>query len=273
MEDAILDPNAAYKSAPRGGMLACCQRCADDRGESAAVRRDTNARSHLQIQTHVPEPREAGTTWGGHRFGLACTMSLTWLLSQGGSSTPPSTQWIVLSVGVLAIVYLLMRGRARLKDPLDPVSRAARPRLMSPAEQRGVERDMSNLLIELSEMARQVSAQLDTRAAKLDLLIREADQKIRQLRQLTGEQAPAADGEPDEPASSAPLETWSPPDAQPATPEPSPADAGTAEESDPRHARIYAMADAGHSAQDIAREIGRPSGEVELILALRPRES
>jgi len=38
---------------------------------------------------------------------------------------------------------------------------------------------------------------------------------------------------------------------------------------DPRHAEIYAMADEGRSATDIASRLGRPSGEVELILALR----
>ena len=40
---------------------------------------------------------------------------------------------------------------------------------------------------------------------------------------------------------------------------------------DPRHAEVYDLADEGQSAQDIARHTGRPSGEVELILALRGR--
>jgi len=38
-----------------------------------------------------------------------------------------------------------------------------------------VERQMQSLLVELSEMSRQISAQLDTRSAKLELLIKEAD--------------------------------------------------------------------------------------------------
>jgi hypothetical protein len=40
---------------------------------------------------------------------------------------------------------------------------------------------------------------------------------------------------------------------------------------DPRHERIYALADQGLSPRDIARELGRPTGEIELILALRPQ--
>ena len=41
---------------------------------------------------------------------------------------------------------------------------------------------------------------------------------------------------------------------------------------DPRHAQIYALADQGHGPRDIARELGRPTGEIELILALRPQQ-
>src|SRR5215217_6709588 len=39
------------------------------------------------------------------------------------------------------------------------------------AQQRGIEREMSQLMTELSEMARQVSAQLDARSARLEKLI------------------------------------------------------------------------------------------------------
>jgi DNA-binding NarL/FixJ family response regulator len=42
-------------------------------------------------------------------------------------------------------------------------------------------------------------------------------------------------------------------------------------ELDPRHAEVYALADQGQSAYDIANQLGRPRGEIELILALRPR--
>ena len=38
---------------------------------------------------------------------------------------------------------------------------------------------------------------------------------------------------------------------------------------DPRHGEIYALADQGRSSKEIARQLNRPNGEVELILALR----
>ena len=46
---------------------------------------------------------------------------------------------------------------------------------------------MNNLLVELSEMARQVTAQLDTRTLKLETLLKEADEKIQLLKRSVHE--------------------------------------------------------------------------------------
>lgn len=40
-----------------------------------------------------------------------------------------------------------------------------------------------------------------------------------------------------------------------------------------RHAQVYACQDRGLSAGEIADAMGRPAGEIELILALRPQAS
>ncbi len=45
--------------------------------------------------------------------------------------------------------------------------------------------------------------------------------------------------------------------------------AGFAAKDDNRHADIYRLADGGRSARQIAQELNRPYGEVELILHLR----
>lgn len=158
-----------------------------------------------------------------------------WLLA----AVDESTRWMLISVAALTVIYAVVRTRFKKKDPLDDP-----PHFSSLSQQRGVEREMSNLLVELSEMSRQISAQLDTRAAKLDLLIREADEKIAALKNLGTM--------PDTPAP--PLRLVQPPP-----------------DIDPRHAEIYALADQGRSASDIARQLNRPTGEIELILALRPQ--
>src|SRR5687767_14142830 len=90
-------------------------------------------------------------------------------------------QWAVLAAGALFIIYVVMRSSfKKKKDPLDK----SRPNL-SLSQQRSVEREMSNLPVELSEMARQITAQLDTRSAKLELLMDDADKKIAELKRLS----------------------------------------------------------------------------------------
>jgi DNA-binding NarL/FixJ family response regulator len=40
---------------------------------------------------------------------------------------------------------------------------------------------------------------------------------------------------------------------------------------DPQHEAVYALADQGKATAEIARQLNRPNGEIELILALRAR--
>lgn len=157
------------------------------------------------------------------------------------------TKWVLYALAALTMAYVVIRPimRKKTKDPLEKLPS------FGLSQQRSVERDMNNLLVELSEMARQVTAQLDTRAAKLEALIEEADRKIAALRALTGE---ATERTPQ-------LTTHS------TLPPPRPA----AHEEDQRHSEVYEMADQGLSATEIARRLGRPHGEIELILALRMR--
>lgn len=152
--------------------------------------------------------------------------------------------WLYALAGFV-ILYLLIL-RPLMKKRKEPADRA--PAFSSLAQQRAAERDTQNVLVELSNMARQISGQLDTRAARLEALLQEADEKIARLQQL--QQNVAA-------ASTAPSIA-----APPFAPDPK-----TVE--DPRHAAVYQMADEGRSPQEIAQHLSRPRGEVELILALR----
>jgi len=147
----------------------------------------------------------------------------------------PTTRWLLIILAMLTIAYAVLRPMFRKKDPLNKP-----PAFGSLAQQRSVERQMQNVLVDMAEMARQITAQLDTRAAKLELLIKEADQKLAALRSA-------------------------------AQPSPSPQGALEMESAppDPQHAQVYALADQGHSASQIAQQLKRPSGEIELILALR----
>lgn len=151
------------------------------------------------------------------------------------SSIDPATRWFIAAAGTVVVLYAVVRPFLRKKDPLD-----RRPAYSSLAQQRSVEKQMQNVLVELSKMAREITAQLDTRAARLEELLKEADRKIEILR---GAAAPPGD--------------------------PAPSGSSVPEALDPRHGQIYTLADQGRSVQEIARQLDRPSGEIELILALR----
>jgi hypothetical protein len=174
--------------------------------------------------------------------------------------------WVALGVMIVGLAIVFRRAKVKAKkDPMDESPR------LSLAQQRSVERQMSNLLVELSEMARKISAQLDTRAAKLEALIKEADEKIAMLKS-GGAGAGAGMGATEvvekpkpTPPSRSRLVADIPED------EPSTGPSLIFEPPDPRYEQVYMLADQGRSAVEIARKLDRPSGEIELILALRPR--
>jgi len=191
----------------------------------------------------------------------------------GGSSNTTSYLLIAMSAGF--ILYVAIRPMfTRKKDPLSDA-----PFRMSLSQNKSIEREMQTLIVELHEMSRKMGAQIETRAARLEQLIADADQRLgllKKLGQLDDTDLPplrpavtAADDRPrmrlvrsDEPAV----------EQQPAAPA-SPGEFSNVEMPDDRHRPVYELADAGLSPAAIAQRLARPAGEIELILALRPRAS
>ncbi len=229
-------------------------------------------------------------------------------------------QWAALALGVVTILYMVViRPMRKGKSRPDPLER--KPIQSTLAQQRAIERDMGNLLVQYEEMIRRMTAQVDTRAKKLEMLIQDAEGTIARLNALIAaaanpagpstspsltasgkESLPAAPstGSPRTDLSQAPDGSEAGNPAQGGEPrllamaemgpsQPKPAEAVTnpgsetakpvtrkpADPSDPtgktedRHADIYRLADGGRSPHQIAQELGRPYGEVELILHLR----
>lgn len=157
--------------------------------------------------------------------------------------------WVLIGLAVVALIYMAVIRPTMRKRQTPP---SATPGFAALSRQRGVEQQMQSLLVELSDMARQMNAQIDSRAAKLEVLLQEADQKIASLQSTI--QSPAA-----------PIALNSSDSAPPSAPSEEP------QMPDPRHAEVYSLADQGQDAPAIANQLGRPRGEVELILALRGR--
>ncbi len=164
-----------------------------------------------------------------------------------------TTKWVMIGLGAFVLLYLIvlrpmMRGK---KDPLASPPRGALGAGGGLGSQRAVEREMQNLLVEYEQMIRNMTAGLDTRAAKLEELIKEANGLIASLKGAVASAQAAGSTSNRTATQAAPVD--SPPPTGP----------------DPRHVEVYTLADQVMSANDIARKLGRPSGEVELILALR----
>lgn len=157
-------------------------------------------------------------------------------------------QWehlLPLSAILFAILLLMSSMRRRSRGRPEPrQGPTARGRLEPGSEQANLCRDLESLMVELQELSRKISAQIDTRFAKLEATIRDADRRIAVLTRLN--QSPA---------------------------DPVISSSEKFKESAPGHSAVYEMADAGFSAVDIARELGRTTGEVELILNLRPKSA
>jgi hypothetical protein len=201
-------------------------------------------------------------------------------------------------VTITLLIWSLRRkqsNRPRSPERPSPVRESA-PKL----GQERIKRDMEDLLVELQELSRKISAEIETRFAKLEAAIQDADRRIAVLNRLNREldenssgsgsgsdsqqtkrsgqtgktskkkkpsratrsNSKSTDSGDSKPrASSARSEDRKSEDRKSES-------AGTAN-LDSRNDVIYELADAGLTPVEIARDLGRTPGEVELILNLR----
>jgi len=189
--------------------------------------------------------------------------SLTHLSEIRTVVTDDPNPWLLIVAAAVVVVLLLVllwprvRGNGRRAGEHAP--RASDPTL---SQQRAVERDMQTLMRELSEMARKIGAQLDAKSARLEELIRAADERAERLELSERGDRTERGSSPVDIESNGPL--IDPPPSIVLAPQ-------SRAETDPRHAQVYSLLDQGLSSYQIAERLGRPEGEVELIIALRPR--
>ena len=152
---------------------------------------------------------------------------------------------VALILAAIASVFLLSgirrRQRERARNP-HPSGLRLPPSVAGAADSKEqLRHDLEKLIGELQDLSRKIGAEIDTRFAKLEAALRDVDRRIAVLHRL----------------SRGPIEP----------------SAGAVEEGgqdqDVRYAVVYELADAGFSAVDIARDLGKTPGEIELILNLR----
>jgi chromosome segregation ATPase len=206
-------------------------------------------------------------------------MRLPLLDSQNGISS--ST--LAILVAMAAILFVILHWRKKIVDRKNRPAPPTPAITGSPLSVREVTTEIEALLGELEETSRRLTAQLDNRYRRLEQLLEEADARIRRLEQLgiAAGQQPPAETRPQLQAN-APAKT----EAAPKTPAALQSALTDAQRTlarlreergaplpqhDPAYAPIYSLADRGKSPREIAQELGRQPGEIELILALRQR--
>jgi hypothetical protein len=177
----------------------------------------------------------------------------------------------ILAVVGLMTCMLLVRTQKQMKSAGSSHSGSAGHQhagRQKAKEETQATRQIEQWEVRMHDVARELSARLDSKIMAVELLVREAQEQIARWERLQG----AASQPATPPAASGPF------DAAPAAHSGTQAAALARSNSRPhvlprshsrRHQEVYALSDAGQSSAEIAAQLGSPIGEVELILGLR----
>ena len=172
--------------------------------------------------------------------------------------TGSSGFFLFLVAGVTC--WLLFRAHRMLgRRPRSEPAQVRVPRPKSAAHNYNAQAasELNNWEVRMHDLARELSAELDSKMGALQHLIRLADDRLARLDAASAQVAAPHKTQAATLAANK-LDAF----------EPSVAAAQPAR-AKPRHDEVYALADAGHDAHAIASAVGSPIGEIELILSLR----
>ena len=187
----------------------------------------------------------------------------------------PGEQLLLLGAAVIVLTLVMRTTRRRWRRSVEMSRDSVRRQYEELKHDRSATREAGKVLVELDQLARQVHGRLDTQFAKLETLIGDADLRIDKLSRLihaargTETLDITLDSEnPDGGTPTAGQEDH--PKGMPRFAASVGADRERPKCDDPTpHASIYRLADRGLSPTEIAQQVSRTTGEVELILSLR----
>ena len=162
------------------------------------------------------------------------------------------SQIVMFAVAIIGLTILMRSTFARARNSSRKPLESVKERYNNLSSQREARDDVQHVMIELDRLARQIHGRIDTKFAKLEAVIRHADARIDELSRLlrTAQGKETVDTTV---TCTQPRETVV-----------TPARAGRSQ-----NATIYELADGRIAADEIARRVGKTTGEIELILALR----
>lgn len=183
----------------------------------------------------------------------------------GASVAQQTAQWVLMAAGMAIIIWVMLRlqwKRQRRSPEEGPVAQMRETLLDRQAE--------GQRAAEVAEVVRDMAARLETRAARLEALLDQADERIEKLEarvaanglsQSMHAARPSARPAAQPGGNGQPMDPWDD--------EPAPSPPGRSDASDPLHQEVYDLADEGHTPLAIARRLDQQVGTIELILALR----
>ncbi|MGB2986094.1 MAG: hypothetical protein WBE26_09445 [Phycisphaerae bacterium] len=169
-----------------------------------------------------------------------------------GTSAVDTTQIVMLLLAVIGLTIVMLSTRRRIRKSQHRPRTSVRELAAESQAQRKTTRDVEEVMLELDQLSRQIHGRIDTKLARLEAIIHDADQRIDKLSRLTR----AVEGQPTLEITLGEEDPLKP-------------SSNTPKADDGPHATIYRLADRGLSPNQIAREVGKLNGEIELILALR----
>lgn len=173
-------------------------------------------------------------------------------------------------LGILILIVTVMRlGRRRARRRMEESQpRAHTPAPASPVEAKRAAEDLQQILLQIQEVAREIEARLDTRIRFAKRLIAESESKLDELAARLAE-ANVDDVVPQRATPSAAVAAYKANDIVTIESRSKPPE-GTSNPTDATGDtdRVVQLAAGGMSPVSIARELGRPIGEVELMLSL-----
>ncbi len=174
--------------------------------------------------------------------------------------------WPVFLLVLVATVFLLIAARRGTRRSAERASRGSSRMAADYRKQHRLDDDLREVMLELESLARSVNAQIENKYQKLEAVIRHADERIQRLEMLAG----------------------APERGRPSATEERSLDVTVAEEgvvhgastghselgilSDSERLRVYELSDSGMLPQMVAKELGRTTAEIELLLALKRSE-
>lgn len=158
---------------------------------------------------------------------------------------PSVQQWLLIGIIGAVLLVLIMRGlRQRPKDGSPKQYRREIDSANKKTQQ--IHRDLEELLAELEKASGKITTRIEGEFARLNELMAESDRRISALRILLEASRQLSQRDNGKPAA-----------------------VNQTANIDPRHERIYTLADSGLNCAQIARRLGENPGEIELILNLR----